>query len=328
MAPSSSLVSKLKVQLKLSISRLRMVQQKDIALAKQSRRAMAQLLEQGKIESARIRIENIIRSDITTELHEILELYCELLLARSQLLDPPANASPSLRPSTSSSSSSACDPGLEEAVRSIIYAAPRTEVKELHAARALLVDKFGKDFALSAMEGAGVAERVLKKLRVETPSNELVDAYMREIARAYGVSIPGFDDDEPDEEAQDGDNDHDDDDEPSDGHKQRVLEAPLETEALAKATPPKKLGPASPLRVAPPSPSSENVAPKVKLPGPPELKRAPSGGASRAAKKLEEAAAAAEGDEAKKSKKAADDGPGGKIPDVDELARRFAALKR
>ncbi|KAK8211724.1 regulator of Vps4 activity in the MVB pathway-domain-containing protein, partial [Phyllosticta paracitricarpa] len=294
--------SKLKVQLKLSISRLRMVQQKDIALAKQSRRAMAQLLEQGKIESARIRIENIIRSDITTELHEILELYCELLLARSQLLDPPANASPSLRPSTSSSSSSACDPGLEEAVRSIIYAAPRTEVKELHAARALLVDKFGKDFALSAMEGAGVAERVLKKLRVETPSNELVDAYMREIARAYGVSIPGFDDDEPDEEAQDGDNDHDDDDEPSDGHKQRVLEAPLETEALAKATPPKKLGPASPLRVAPPSPSSENVAPKVKLPGPPELKRAP--------------------------KKAADDGPGGKIPDVDELARRFAALKR
>ncbi|KAK8153152.1 increased sodium tolerance protein-like protein 1 [Phyllosticta citrichinensis] len=319
MAPPSSL-SKLKVQLKLSISRLRMVQQKDIALAKQSRRAMAQLLEQGKLESARIRIENIIRSDITTELHEILELYCELLLARSQLLDPPANASPSLRPS-SSSSSSTCDPGLEEAVRSLVYAAPRTEVKELHAARALLVDKFGKDFALSAMEGTGVAERVLKKLRVETPSDELVDAYMREIARAYGVSIPGFDEDE--DEAQNGaDDDDNNDDEPSDGHKHKVLEAPLETEDLAKATPPKKLGPASPLRVAPPSPSSENVAPKVKLPGPPELKRAPSGGASRAAKKLEEA-----GDEARKSKQA-DDGPGGKIPDVDELARRFAALKR
>jgi vacuolar protein sorting-associated protein IST1 len=35
----------LKVQLKLSISRLRMVQQRDEALAKQQRRAMAQLLE-------------------------------------------------------------------------------------------------------------------------------------------------------------------------------------------------------------------------------------------------------------------------------------------
>jgi hypothetical protein len=37
--------AKLKVQLKLSISRLRMVQQKDSAKAKQQRREMAQLLE-------------------------------------------------------------------------------------------------------------------------------------------------------------------------------------------------------------------------------------------------------------------------------------------
>ncbi|KAK3080990.1 hypothetical protein LTS18_011226, partial [Coniosporium uncinatum] len=76
MPPPSSLLSKLKVQLKLSISRLRMTQQKDSALAKQQRRAMAQLVEEGKLESARIRIENIIRSDIATELHEVLELYC------------------------------------------------------------------------------------------------------------------------------------------------------------------------------------------------------------------------------------------------------------
>jgi len=63
MAPSSSVVvsrtswntwslrysnkwqAKIKVQLKLAISRLRMVQQKDTAIAKQQRRAMAQLLE-------------------------------------------------------------------------------------------------------------------------------------------------------------------------------------------------------------------------------------------------------------------------------------------
>ena len=60
MAPSSTLVvskgaqsmgksdiskGKIKVQLKLAISRLRNVQQKDTALAKQQRRQMAQLLE-------------------------------------------------------------------------------------------------------------------------------------------------------------------------------------------------------------------------------------------------------------------------------------------
>jgi DNA mismatch repair protein MSH2 len=42
---ANAVQNKLKVQLKLSISRLRMVQQKDSAKAKQQRREMAQLLE-------------------------------------------------------------------------------------------------------------------------------------------------------------------------------------------------------------------------------------------------------------------------------------------
>jgi vacuolar protein sorting-associated protein IST1 len=317
------------VQLKLSISRLRMVQQKDTAKAKQQRREMAQLLEVrhgylyhlrgsgssvsiltatsqvGKVQSARIRVENIIRSDITTELHEILELYCELLLARSQLLDPPS--SPYSTPS--SGTTVPLDPALEEAVRSIIYAASRTEIKELHAVRALLLEKFGKDIAVASMEGDGVADRVLKKLRVETPKPELVDAYLAEIARFYGVPF-GEVTPEPDE-------DNDDNDEPAGGlaeEEDAELDDPQEAEPtksksakkkedaeeLVKATPPKKLGPQSPLRVVPPSPSTDNVAPKLKLPG-------------AATAKLNKA-------EAKK--------PGGKIPDVDELAKRFAQLKR
>lgn len=55
-----------------------------------------------------------------------------------------------------------CDPGLEEAVKSIIYAAPRSEIKELQQARQLLVEKYGKEFALAAIENSDgkVAERV------------------------------------------------------------------------------------------------------------------------------------------------------------------------
>jgi len=148
MAPSATIITKLKVQLKLTIARLRMVQQRDDAMGKTQRRAMAQLLEVGKIDSAKIRVENIIRADITNELHEILELYCELLLARAGLLD-----------------ASTCDPGLEEAVKSIIYAAPKTEIKELQTVRLLLAEKFGKEFVLSAMENkdGGVSDKVIKK---------------------------------------------------------------------------------------------------------------------------------------------------------------------
>ena len=176
MAPSSTLVNKIKVQLKLSVSRLRMVQQKDTAVAKQQRRSMAQLLEQGKEESARIRVENIIRSDMNTELLEILELYCELLSARAGLLE-----------------AKECDPGLEEAVKSIMYAAPRVEgVKELTMVRQLLAEKYGKEFTLEAVENSDgkVSQRVLDRTKVEPPAKELVEAYLSAIADAYGIDWP------------------------------------------------------------------------------------------------------------------------------------------
>jgi vacuolar protein sorting-associated protein IST1 len=112
------------VQLKMSVNRLRLMQQKQTALAKQARRELAQLLDQGKEESARIRVENIIREDLFVEMLEILELYCELLLARFGLLEQ--MYSPDLTDSRKE-----CDPGLEEAVKTIIYAAPRSESKEL-----------------------------------------------------------------------------------------------------------------------------------------------------------------------------------------------------
>ncbi|KAL8802016.1 MAG: hypothetical protein Q9182_004093 [Xanthomendoza sp. 2 TL-2023] len=304
MAPSSSL-SKLKVQLKLAISRLRMVQQKDTAIAKQQRRQMAHLLEQGKEESARIRVENIIRSDITTELLEILELYCELLLARIGLLEPKE-----------------CDPGLEEAIKSLIHAAPRTDVKELQQARQLLVEKYGKEFALEAMENSDgkVAERVLKKLKVEPPDPVLVDLYLKEIAKTYGVDWPKGQNKERLESDEEGGND-----DPSSGHAVKSLEEPLTTEELSKAIPPRDVGPKSPVSIAPPSPSTDNLNPRVKFPGPPELK--PGGKMSGVKKQTPTTQAQSDpagphmDDRGKKS-------VGGKIPDVDELARRFAALKK
>lgn len=282
-----------------------MVQQKDAALAKQQRREMAQLLEVGKIESARIRVENIIRSDLNTELLEILELYCELLTARAGLLE-----------------AKECDPGLEEAVKSIMYAAPKVEgVKELSTVRQLLAEKYGKEFALQALENSDgkVPERVLKKTRVEPPTQGLVEAYLSTIAEAYGVDYPPGTKAKreaeqlvkPDDEDQD---DEDDGENPSGGQRTKLFEAPWPTDELSKATPPRNLGPKSPVSVMPPSPSTDNVRPKVSLPG--ALDLTPSKKMVNANKTVVEGA--------KKTEK----GPGGKVPDVDELQKRFAQLKR
>lgn len=259
---------------------------------------MAQLLEAGKVDSARIRVENIIRSDIITELHEILELYCELLLARAGLLE-----------------SSPCDPGLEEAVKSLIYAAPKTEIKELQQVRLLFGEKFGKEFVMTATENADgkVSEKVVKKLSVVPPREELVVGYLEEIARAYGVDWP---------KRPKGDAPKfvdDDEDEPSGDQAQKIVEPGIppdsklaqEREDLSKATPPRTLGPQTPLHINPPSPSTENPRPKVTL-NAAELKPSQKMVNAGLAKKTPERTG----------------GVGDGVPSVDDLAARFAALKR
>lgn len=79
--------TRLKVQLKLSINRLKMLQAKKTSLNQQNRREIGTLLEKGKEESARVRVEHIIRDDLLIEAMENLELYCDLLLARFGLLE-------------------------------------------------------------------------------------------------------------------------------------------------------------------------------------------------------------------------------------------------
>lgn len=87
-----------------------MSQQKESALSKVARRQMAQLLEAGKEESARIRVENIIRQDIAVELMEILELYCELLLARIGLMESKYLTRPA-RPAPADACAGSATPG-------------------------------------------------------------------------------------------------------------------------------------------------------------------------------------------------------------------------
>lgn len=290
--------TKIKAQLKLAIARLRMVQQRDEQLGKTQRRAMAQLLESGKVDSATIRVENIIRSDIITELHEMLELYCELLLARSGLME-----------------GAQVDAGLEEAIQSLIYAAPKTEIKELATVRQLLAEKYGKEFVLAATDNADgkVNEKVVKKLSVEPPRKELVQGYLEEIARAYGVDWPKRAKPSP---PPDYEEEEDDDENPSGGQAQKVLAAPIGAEQKSLSTADGKLAtparrkaadledPTSPLTVTPPRPTTDNVHPKVTM-GSVELK--PSARRGSATKKNE---------------------PEGSVPDISDLEQRFAALKK
>ncbi|ETN41036.1 uncharacterized protein HMPREF1541_02970 [Cyphellophora europaea CBS 101466] len=341
---------KLRSQLRLLIPRLRNAQKKDTALSVASRREMADLLAANREQSARIRVENIIHTDITVELMEILELYAELLLARAGMLDHRDKmikeglvGGKSADEDAAAGGEGGGATGLEEAAASLVYAAPRLprEVKELAIVRALLVERFGKEWAVKVNDNEGgemVPRRVSEKLKLEVPREALVQAYLEEIARAYGVDWPRRDD-ALEETRGEVDDEMDDDDDIDDGgakeqpiladgaaQQQRPPSTPagkgpgrVDIKGLQRATPPTDVTPGgakSPISVAPPGARSDNPSPKVRLPGGGEAK--PGGAASgRPAAPVKKASAGAGAG-----------GPGGSVPTVDDLAKRFSALKR
>nr|BAG59792.1 unnamed protein product [Homo sapiens] len=77
---------RLRVNLRLVINRLKLLEKKKTELAQKARKEIADYLAAGKDERARIRVEHIIREDYLVEAMEILELYCDLLLAELKIV--------------------------------------------------------------------------------------------------------------------------------------------------------------------------------------------------------------------------------------------------
>ncbi|OOQ90368.1 DUF292 domain protein [Penicillium brasilianum] len=389
--PPSAQTTRLVSTLRLLIPRLRLLQKKDTASSVVQRRELSQLLSENREASARIRVENVIATDIAVEVMEMVELYCELLLARANVLDQLAfgekgtrarlrakellkkqtlaqsgeKASVTAAPESSGSrfgfswlggsqkkeanavaatspleaagelseeENAYMDTALDEAAVAVFYAWHRFphELRELTMLRTMLGERYGKEFMTLAQDNkvdtVKVPDRLLKGLRVRPPTQELVESYLREIAKAYGVEWPGGEDleireelgDAPPEFVDDAQGDGNGDqtgDLPQTPRKQSADPAARpslsearrasETSELNKATPPR--GPAalqgrSPVSVAPPAPRTDNLNPRVKVPGSEE-----DGGSA-----------------AKKGGKTNNDG----IPELDELTRRFADLKR
>ncbi|XP_043562663.1 IST1 homolog isoform X3 [Chiloscyllium plagiosum] len=166
---------RLRVNLRLVINRLKLLEKKKTELAQKARKEIADYLAAGKDERARIRVEHIIREDYLVEAMEILELYCDLLLARFGMIQ----------------SMKELDTGLSESISTLIWAAPRlqNEVAELRVVSDQLCAKYSKEYGkLCRTNQIGtVNERLMLKLSVEAPPKILVERYLIEIAKNYNV---------------------------------------------------------------------------------------------------------------------------------------------
>ena len=78
---------------------------------------------------------------------------------------------------------------LKEAICTLIYAAPRLDITELHEVRKQLIYKYGESFGNDAMENRGncVNPKVVEKLCACSPEQHVVFEYLGNIAKKYNV---------------------------------------------------------------------------------------------------------------------------------------------
>ncbi|KAL8470670.1 hypothetical protein ACS0TY_033292 [Phlomoides rotata] len=168
--------AKCKTCLTLAISCIKLLQNKRDVQLKLMRKEIAEFLQAGQEAIARIRVEHVIREQNTWEAYEILELFCEFVLARVPILE----------------SQRECPTELREAVASIIFSAPRcSDLPDLLHVRNLFAAKYGKEFIAAASElrpDTSVNRTIIEKLSVSAPPADVKLKVLKAIAVEYSIS--------------------------------------------------------------------------------------------------------------------------------------------
>ena len=173
-----------KTYLKCAIARIKQNQARKLNESKVMAKEIGGLLSAGKDEMARIKVEHLIRNKGESHALEVIELFCDLLLARHLLLE----SEPHLPVE------------MQESIFSICWAATRSGVDELSGAKQQLMLKYPEvafQFGPARPEHKGqqpaqtthVNAKLQEYLSVATPSRVKVVAYLQEIA---AVHAPGW----------------------------------------------------------------------------------------------------------------------------------------
>lgn len=167
--------TKCKMSLKLASSRLKLLKNKKEVQVKQMKRELSQLLDSGQDRTARIRVEHVLREEKMMAAYDLIEIYCELIVARLPIIESQKN----------------CPIDLKEAITSVVFASPRCgDIPELVDVRKHLTAKYGKEFISAAVElrpNCGVSRMLVEKLSAKAPDGQTKMRILGAIAEEHGV---------------------------------------------------------------------------------------------------------------------------------------------
>ncbi|GJM99430.1 hypothetical protein PR202_ga16526 [Eleusine coracana subsp. coracana] len=167
--------SKCKTEARMATARMKLLRNRREAQVRQMRRDIAALLRDRQEDTARIRVEHVIREQNVMAANEIIELFCELIVSRLPII----------------AKQKECPADLKEGICSLIFAAPRcSELPELGRMRDIFEKKYGKDFVSAAVDlrpDAAVNNLLIEKLSVQKPSGQTKLKILKEIAKEHQI---------------------------------------------------------------------------------------------------------------------------------------------
>lgn len=148
-----------------------------------SERAIGQLISDEKIQSARIKIEGILREENLIRVMEWLEMMCDLMNQRIAQI----------------SAAKKCPEDLLESISTIIYCAKRISIPELSEIAGQFKAKWGEKWFASCIENKNgrVSRSIIDKLSPLPPKRENVNKKLVQIATKYDIAY------DPTEETED-----------------------------------------------------------------------------------------------------------------------------
>ncbi|KAM0932542.1 putative vacuolar protein sorting-associated protein Ist1 [Dioscorea sansibarensis] len=173
--PKSFKAEKCKIALKLVRTRLTLTKNKKGIQVKQMRRDISMLLAAGQDQSALIRVEHVIREEKNLSVYELIDIYCELIIARLPIIESQKN----------------CPFELREAISSVIFASSRcADIPEIIDVRKQFVSKYGKEFIIAALEvrpECGVSSMLVEKLSAKAPDSKTKMKALSSIAEEFNI---------------------------------------------------------------------------------------------------------------------------------------------
>eukprot|EP01084_Bolivina_argentea_P049578 91175_1 len=171
----------LKVKSKMASQRMRAhVSKKENALVK-TKRGIATLIAEEKIQSARIKVEGVLREENLMRVYEWLQMMCDLIHQRIKQIEV---------------SKKECPEDLLESVCTLLYCAKRVDIPELSEIGGQFKGKWGEKWFNKHIENRSgrVSKQIIEKLSPQPPKRQTVDRKMKEIATKYDLEWEPGDD--------------------------------------------------------------------------------------------------------------------------------------